>query len=104
MVTKRFESVGLPALVRPVRLGFYPATLGVVSVIYSMEGLVVLGGIPWGKIKRRFSLFHSDCCLAVLCEYIRFITYSDLIHSTAVLRFLEIYSVNILANGTLLET
>ena len=103
MVAKGFESVGLPALVRPARSGFDAAAFRIVSLIGSVGRLVVLGRILWGKIKRHVIRNLSPRSLAIWCEYVVLAMYSDIPYTFAVLRLSANIPVNILPKMTLLE-
>jgi len=102
MVPKGFESVGLPALVRPVRPGFDAAAFCVATVIGSVGRLVVLGRILRGKIKRHVIRNLPLRSLAIWCEYVVFTMYSDIPYTSAVLRLSANIAVNILSKMNLL--
>ena len=70
MVAKGFESVGLPALVRPVSLEFDASAFCIVSLIGSVGNLARLGNFLWDKIKERFTLIESGRSLAFWCELV----------------------------------
>lgn len=97
MVAKGFESVGLPALARLVPAGFDAAAFCIVRVIGSVERLVVLGRIPWGKIKRHIISHSPERCLAISREYVGNIMYSLTTYPAAVLRICPNSLKNILA-------